>query len=49
MRIGVAVKQATNLGELAIKYVAVTAENRMTKLEDGDIDIECGTTSRTIS
>ncbi|MBV8652926.1 MAG: amino acid ABC transporter substrate-binding protein [Alphaproteobacteria bacterium] len=49
LRIAAAVKQATNLSELAIKYVAVTAENRMTKLEDGDIDIECGTTSRTIS
>jgi ABC-type amino acid transport substrate-binding protein len=41
-------KAATDLSELAVRYVPVTAENRMTKLEKGDIDIECGSTSRTL-
>jgi len=49
LRVVAAVKQATGLDKLAIAYVPVTAENRLEKLETGDIDIECGSTSRTLA
>jgi ABC-type amino acid transport substrate-binding protein len=49
LRIVAAVRQATGLDKLAIVYVPVTAENRIEKLESGEIDIECGSTTRTLS
>lgn len=48
-RIAAAVKQKLALDNLDIKFVPVTAENRIEKLESGEIDIECGSTSRTLS
>jgi len=48
-RIANSVKQVLNLSELQVKYVPVTAENRIEKLESGEIDIECGSTTRTLS
>jgi len=48
-RIASAVKAQLNLPKLRVRYVAVTAENRVGKLQSGAIDIECGTTTRTIS
>jgi ABC-type amino acid transport substrate-binding protein len=48
-RIGEAVKAQLNLPKLQIRYAPVTAENRISKLRSGAIDIECGTTTRTIS
>lgn len=48
-RIGDAVKDQLNLPKLQIRYAPVTAENRISKLRSGAIDIECGTTTRTIS
>jgi len=48
-RIADAVKTTLNLPKLQIRYVPVTAENRISKLESGAIDIECGTSTRTIS
>lgn len=44
-----AVKTTLNLPKLQVRYVAVTAENRISQLLSGAIDIECGTTTRTIS
>jgi ABC-type amino acid transport substrate-binding protein len=48
-RIAGAVKAQLNLPKLQIRYAPVTAENRISKLRSGAIDIECGTTTRTIS
>jgi glutamate/aspartate transport system substrate-binding protein len=49
LRIVAAVKQATGLDKLSVAYVPVTPENRIEKLEAGEIDIECGSTTRTLS
>jgi glutamate/aspartate transport system substrate-binding protein len=49
LRIVAAVKQAIGLEQLSVVYVPVTAENRIEKLEAGAIDIECGSTTRTLS
>jgi ABC-type amino acid transport substrate-binding protein len=35
--------------DIAITYVPVTIENRMTKVAAGEIDMECGLTSNTVS
>ncbi|HVM80592.1 MAG TPA: amino acid ABC transporter substrate-binding protein [Stellaceae bacterium] len=48
-KIAEAVKAELGMKELPIRYVPVTAENRIEKVESGEIDIECGTTTRTIS
>ena len=48
-RIADAVKAQLSLSKLQIRYAPVTAENRIAKLRSGAIDIECGTTTRTIS
>jgi len=48
-RIAGAVKDQLNLPKLQVRYEPVTAENRISKLRSGAIDIECGTTTRTIS
>jgi glutamate/aspartate transport system substrate-binding protein len=48
-RIADSVKSVLGLGELQVRYVPVTAENRIDKLESGEIDIECGSTTRTLS
>jgi glutamate/aspartate transport system substrate-binding protein len=47
-RIGDAVKAALGVNDLKVQYVPVTAENRIDKLESGAIDIECGSTTRTL-
>jgi ABC-type amino acid transport substrate-binding protein len=49
LRVVAAVKQATKVDALKVNYVPVTAENRIEKLESGEIDIECGSTTRTLS
>src|SRR5690242_1631190 len=48
-RIAESVKAQLNLPKLQIRYAPVTAGNRISKLRSGAIDIECGTTTRTIS
>jgi glutamate/aspartate transport system substrate-binding protein len=48
-RIVAGVKQVSGLAELTVKYVPVTTETRIPKLEAGEIDIECGSTTRTLS
>ena len=47
-RIADAVKAALKMNDLKVQYVPVTAENRIDKLESGAIDIECGSTTRTL-
>jgi len=48
-KIAEAVKTELGMKDLPVRYVAVTAENRLEKVESGDVDIECGTTTRTLS
>lgn len=47
-RIADAVKKALGMPELKVDYAPVTAQNRIDKLESGAIDIECGSTTRTL-
>jgi len=41
-------QRAAGLDRLAVRYVAVTPEDRVQKLTSGEIDIECGSTTRTL-
>ena len=49
LRVAAAVKQELGLDQLAITYVPVTTGDRLEKLETGDIDTECGSTSKTLA
>lgn len=48
-RVASALKDQLKLPKLDIKWVPVTPENRMEKLKKGEIDLECGSTSATLS
>lgn len=48
-RIVNAVKDQLGLSSLKTKYVTITAENRIDKVADGSVDIECGSTTNTLS
>jgi len=48
-RIADGVKEHLHLADLRIRYVPVTAENRFDAVAKGDVDIECGTTTITMS
>jgi len=48
-RVVAATKLAIKADDLMVKYVPVRGEERLTKLESGEIDIECGTSTRTLS
>jgi glutamate/aspartate transport system substrate-binding protein len=48
-RIAAAVKERLSLPRLEVRYVRVTPEDRIAKLVSGEIDLECGSTTRTIS
>lgn len=48
-RIADSVKSVLGMSQLQVRYVPVTAENRIDELESGEIDIECGSTTRTLS
>jgi glutamate/aspartate transport system substrate-binding protein len=48
-RIADDVKTALGMPGLKVDYAPVTADNRIDKLEAGAIDIECGSTTRTLS
>ena len=43
-----AVKVATGLSALEVEYKPVSAENRMSKLINGEVDIVCGSTTNTL-
>jgi glutamate/aspartate transport system substrate-binding protein len=47
--IAAATKNKLQLDDLKVKYIPVTASNRIEKLETGEVDIECGSTTRTLS
>jgi ABC-type amino acid transport substrate-binding protein len=48
-RVVAEVKIALKVDNLDVKFVPVDAETRFAKLESGEIDIECGATTRTLS
>lgn len=48
-RVALGIQQQLNLADLAIKWVAVTPENRLARVVDGTIDLECGSTTSTLS
>lgn len=48
-RVAESVKRQLGLAELKIKWVQVVPENRMEKLISGEIDLECGSTTNTLS
>jgi glutamate/aspartate transport system substrate-binding protein len=48
-RITASVQQVLGLGDLSIKWMAVTPENRMSMVAKGTIDLECGSTTNTLS
>lgn len=49
LRIVDAVKQRLGRPDLTVKFVEVSAEDRMQKVADGSIDMECGSTTVTLS
>jgi ABC-type amino acid transport substrate-binding protein len=48
-RVAGEVQQQLGLRDLAMKWVAVTPENRITMVANGTIDLECGSTTNTLS
>ena len=49
LRVAAAVQSELGLSEMAIDYVPVTPDDRMARLLDGTIDIECGSTTNTLT
>jgi glutamate/aspartate transport system substrate-binding protein len=48
-RVAAGIQQQLGLNDLQIKWMPVTPENRMALVVNGTIDIECGTTTNTLS
>ena len=48
-RIAAAVQQQLGLPSLNVKWVLVTPEDRITSVANGTVDIECGSTTNTLS
>ena len=49
IRIASSIQQHLGLTELPIKWVPVTPENRITLVANGNVDLECGSTTNTLS
>lgn len=49
LRIADAIKKDLSLSQLDVKWAKVTAENRIAAVANGSVDIECGTTTKTLS
>jgi glutamate/aspartate transport system substrate-binding protein len=49
LRIADSVKKDLSLPQLNVKWAEVTAENRVASVVNGTVDIECGTTTKTLS
>ena len=49
LRIADGVKKDLSLAQLDVKWAKVTAENRIAFVVNGTVDIECGTTTKTLS
>jgi ABC-type amino acid transport substrate-binding protein len=48
-RVAAGIQQQLNLADLAIKWVVVTPENRLAMVANGTVDLECGSTTNTLS
>lgn len=49
LRIADGIKKDLSLSQLDVKWAKVTAENRIASVANGAVDIECGTTTKTLS
>lgn len=49
LRVVEAVKQKLARPDLAVRYVALSADDRVARVGDGSVDIECGNSTQTIS
>jgi glutamate/aspartate transport system substrate-binding protein len=49
LRVAENIKKDLSLAKLDVKWVKVTAENRIAFVVNGTVDIECGTTTKTLS
>jgi ABC-type amino acid transport substrate-binding protein len=49
LRIADSIKKDLSLSQLDVKWARVTAENRIAAVANGTVDIECGTTTKTLS
>ena len=49
VRIAAAVQQELGLSDLALKWIKVTPDNRLAMVANGTVDIECGSTTNTLS
>ncbi len=47
--IAASIQQQLGLSDLQIKWIAVTPENRIAMVANGTVDLECGSTSNTLS
>jgi glutamate/aspartate transport system substrate-binding protein len=48
-RVAAGIQQQFGLDNLQVKWTPVTPENRITMVTNGTIDLECGTTTNTLS
>jgi ABC-type amino acid transport substrate-binding protein len=48
-RVAAGIQQQLKLPKLDVKFIPLTAENRFEKVANGEVDIECGNSSDTIS
>ena len=49
LRIADGIKKGLSLSQLDVKWAKVTAENRVASVANGTVDIECGTTTKTLA
>jgi glutamate/aspartate transport system substrate-binding protein len=49
LRIADSIKKDLSLSQLDVKWAKVTAENRIASVANGAVDIECGTTTKTLT
>ena len=49
MRVATGIQQQLGLNDLKVKWTPVTPDNRIAMVANGTIDIECGTTTNTLS
>ena len=49
LRVAEGIKKDLGLGQLDVKFVKVTPEDRINAVNNGTVDIECGSTTKTLS
>lgn len=48
LRVVDAIREELDAAELAVKFVPVNPDNRISRVVDGSVDLECGSTTRTL-